>query len=114
MTLRQPTDRHGGNAKNDEAVTTMVSKAIASLDAWLAQAETLSRVAGIRFNQNSLAVRRGTNVAGAQHCFRAGLTLDRERPLLGVRRVIMNVVPWDTADRLVSGPIDIGIGIAPR
>src|SRR5664280_3664362 len=39
MTLRQPTDRHGGNARFDEEVTAMVSKAIASLDAWLAVAE---------------------------------------------------------------------------
>ena len=42
-TLRQPTERHGGNARNDEEVTVMVSKAIASLDAWLAQAEELLR-----------------------------------------------------------------------
>jgi hypothetical protein len=38
MTLRQPTERHGGNARFDEE-TTMVSKALASLDAWLALAE---------------------------------------------------------------------------
>jgi hypothetical protein len=39
MTLRQPTERHGGNARFDEEVTNMVSKATASLDAWLTQAE---------------------------------------------------------------------------
>jgi hypothetical protein len=39
MTLRQPTFRHGGNARFDEEVTVMVSKAVASLDAWLARAE---------------------------------------------------------------------------
>ena len=38
MTLRQPTERHGGNARFDEE-TTMVSKTLASLDAWLALAE---------------------------------------------------------------------------
>ena len=36
--LRQPTERHGGNARFDEE-TVMVSKALASLDAWLALAE---------------------------------------------------------------------------
>src|ERR1035437_5947747 len=39
MTLRQPTERQGVNARFDEEVTTMVSKAAASLDAWLTQAE---------------------------------------------------------------------------
>jgi hypothetical protein len=43
MTLRQPTERHGGNAGNDEEVTIMVSRAIASLDVWLAQADQLLR-----------------------------------------------------------------------
>jgi hypothetical protein len=38
LTLRQPTERHGGNARFDEE-TTMVSKTLASLDAWLALAE---------------------------------------------------------------------------
>jgi len=38
LTLRQPTERHGGNARFDEE-TTMVSKTLASLDAWLAEAE---------------------------------------------------------------------------
>ena len=38
MTLRQPTERHGGNARFDEE-TVMVSKTLQSLDAWLAQAE---------------------------------------------------------------------------
>jgi hypothetical protein len=38
MTLRQPTERHGGNARFDEE-TIMVSKTLASLDAWLALAE---------------------------------------------------------------------------
>ncbi len=38
-TLRQPTFGHGANARFDEEVTIMVSKAIASLDAWLARAE---------------------------------------------------------------------------
>jgi hypothetical protein len=37
-TLRQPTERHGGNARNDEEVI-MPSKAIESLDEWLARAE---------------------------------------------------------------------------
>jgi len=36
--LRQPTERHGGNARFDEE-TIMVSKTLASLDAWLALAE---------------------------------------------------------------------------
>ncbi len=36
--LRQPTEWHGGNARFDEE-TIMVSKALASLDAWLALAE---------------------------------------------------------------------------
>jgi hypothetical protein len=39
MTLRQPTLGHGANARFDEEATVMVSKAIASLDAWLARAE---------------------------------------------------------------------------
>jgi hypothetical protein len=39
MTLRQPAARHGGNAGIDEEVTFMVSKAIASLDAWLTLAD---------------------------------------------------------------------------
>ena len=43
MTLRQPTERHGGNARFDEEVTVMVSKAVASLDAWLQQAEAVLR-----------------------------------------------------------------------
>ena len=43
MTLRQPTERHGGNARFDEEVTIMVSKAAASLDIWLAQAEEVLR-----------------------------------------------------------------------
>src|SRR5664280_613359 len=38
-TLRQPTDRHGGNARNDEEVAIMASKATASIDQWLALAE---------------------------------------------------------------------------
>jgi len=38
LTLRQPTERHGGNARFDEE-TIMVSKTLASLDAWLALAE---------------------------------------------------------------------------
>ena len=38
MTLRQPTERHGGTARFDE-VTGMVSKTLQSLDRWLAQAE---------------------------------------------------------------------------
>jgi len=38
VTLRQPTERHGGNARFDEE-TIMVSKTLASLDAWLALAE---------------------------------------------------------------------------
>ena len=38
LMLRQPTERHGGNARFDEE-TIMVSKALASLDAWLALAE---------------------------------------------------------------------------
>lgn len=41
MTSNQPIHGHGGNAKIDEEVTTMVSKAIASLDAWLEQAEAV-------------------------------------------------------------------------
>ena len=41
MTLRQPALGHGGNARFDAEVTTMVSKAIASLDVWLARAEAL-------------------------------------------------------------------------
>jgi hypothetical protein len=36
--LRQPTERHGGNARFDEE-TIMVSKTLASLDAWLVLAE---------------------------------------------------------------------------
>jgi hypothetical protein len=39
LTLRQPTFGHGANARFDEEVTIMVSRAIASLDAWLARAE---------------------------------------------------------------------------
>ena len=39
MTLRQPTERHGGNAGIDEEVTIMVSKAVASVDVWIARAE---------------------------------------------------------------------------
>lgn len=38
MTLRQPTERHGGTARFDE-VTVMVSKTLQSLDRWLAEAE---------------------------------------------------------------------------
>ena len=43
MTLRQPTERHGGNAGIDEEVATMASKAITSTDAWLVQAERVQR-----------------------------------------------------------------------
>lgn len=39
MTLRQPTFGHGGNARFDEEVEMLKSKAIASLDAWLDRAE---------------------------------------------------------------------------
>jgi len=39
MTLRQPAERHGGNAGIDEEVTIMVSKAVASVDVWIARAE---------------------------------------------------------------------------
>jgi hypothetical protein len=39
VTLRQPAFGHGGNARFDEEVTIMVSKAIASLEAWLIRAE---------------------------------------------------------------------------
>jgi hypothetical protein len=39
MTLRQPAARHGGNAGIDEEVTFMVSKAVASRDAWLTLAD---------------------------------------------------------------------------
>jgi hypothetical protein len=41
VTSNQPIHGHGGNAKIDEEVTIMVSKAIASLDAWLEQAEAV-------------------------------------------------------------------------
>jgi hypothetical protein len=41
MTLRQPTFGHGGTARTDEEVTIMVSKALASLDAWLELAESV-------------------------------------------------------------------------
>ena len=41
MTSNQPIHGHGGNAKIDEEVTIMVSKAMASLDAWLKQAEAV-------------------------------------------------------------------------
>ncbi len=41
MTSNQPIHGHGGNAKIDEEVTIMVSKAMASLDAWLEQAEAV-------------------------------------------------------------------------
>jgi hypothetical protein len=41
VTSNQPVYGHGGNAKIDEEVTIMVSKAIASLDAWLEQAEAV-------------------------------------------------------------------------
>jgi hypothetical protein len=43
LTLRQPTERHGGNAGIDEEVTIMVSRSVASLDVWLEQAETVLR-----------------------------------------------------------------------
>jgi len=38
LTLRQPTERHGGTARFDEE-TKMVSKTLQSLDLWLAEAE---------------------------------------------------------------------------
>ena len=41
MTSNQPIHGHGGNAKIDEEVTIMVSRAMASLDAWLEQAEAV-------------------------------------------------------------------------
>ena len=41
MTSSQPTFGHGGNARFDEEVTDMVSKAIAAVDAWLESAERL-------------------------------------------------------------------------
>jgi hypothetical protein len=41
VTSNQPIHGHGGNAKIDEEVTIMVSKAIASLDAWLKEAEAV-------------------------------------------------------------------------
>ena len=41
LTLRQPTERHGGNAGIDEEMTIMVSRAIASLNVWVAQAEAV-------------------------------------------------------------------------
>jgi hypothetical protein len=54
VTSNQPIHGHGGNAKIDEEVTIMVSKAIASLDAWLEQAEavlTEQRALGISPSQ---------------------------------------------------------------
>ncbi len=41
LTLRQPTERHGGNAGIDEEMTIMVSRAIASLNVWVARAEAV-------------------------------------------------------------------------
>jgi hypothetical protein len=52
--LRQPTKRHGGNARFDEE-TIMVSKALASLDAWLALAEEVLDEQDCRAEQRSEA-----------------------------------------------------------
>jgi hypothetical protein len=41
--LHQPTFGHGGNARFDEEVITMVSKAVAGVDGWLGQAEQILR-----------------------------------------------------------------------
>ena len=41
MTSNQPIHGHGGKAKIDVEIAIMVSKAIASLDAWLEQAEAV-------------------------------------------------------------------------
>jgi hypothetical protein len=60
MTLRQPTERHGGNARFDEE-TTMVSKTLASLDAWLALAEE------VLAEQNARREKRSD--AGGSHGF---------------------------------------------
>ena len=60
MTLRQPTERHGGNARFDEE-TIMVSKTLASLDAWLVLAEE------VLAEQN--ACREKNPEAGRSHAF---------------------------------------------
>jgi hypothetical protein len=52
LKLRQPTERHGGNARFDEE-TIMVSKALASLDAWLALAEEVLGEQDCRAEQRS-------------------------------------------------------------
>ncbi len=51
MKLRQPTERHGGNARFDEE-TIMVSKTLASLDAWLALAEEVLAEQGKLLEEN--------------------------------------------------------------
>jgi hypothetical protein len=71
MTLRQPTERHGGTARFDEEPIMVVSKTLASLDSWLAQAER------VLAEQSEYSKRRSesdapTHVEAVQLCFDLG------------------------------------------
>ena len=71
-------------------------------------------ISWIWLNENALAMAGSADIARAEDGVRSGLPLDREHPLLGVGRAVVDVVSGNAADRLVGAPVDVGIGIAAR
>ena len=69
MTLRQPTERHGGNAGIDEEVTIMVSRAVASVDVWIARAEEVLQ----EQREKSLSLSSATAWENVTHEWRVSL-----------------------------------------
>ena len=87
----------------------------AGLDfAGLAEAEAERRVAGVRLDQNALAVAGGADVACAEDGLGAGLALDGEHPLFCVGRAVMNVIAGNAADGDKAAPVETGVGMAAR
>ncbi len=56
----------------------------------------------------------GADIAGAEDGVGAGLALDGEHPLFGVRRAVVDVVAGNAADGLEVAPVDVGVGVAAR
>ena len=80
----------------------------------LAQAQTQSGVAGIGLRQHTLVVACIAYIGHTEDGFGTGLPLDREGPLLGVRRGVVDVVAGDAADGFVGSPVYVCIRLLPR
>src|SRR5580704_8464038 len=77
----------------------------------LAEAQAKRRIAGIRFDQYTLTMAGSADITRVKYRVGPSLALNRKHPLFRIWHAVVQVVPWDATDRLISAPADVSVGM---